>query len=249
MKLLIPIKRVIDPYVKIRVKQDGSGVDTQNVKMAMNPFDEIAVEEGIRLKEKGLVTEIIVVSIGATPTQETLRHALALGADKAILIQTEQTLEPLIIARLLRAVAEKTAAQLIIMGKQAIDDDCNQTGQMLAALLDWPQATFASKITLENDRAMVQRETDSGLQTIAVTLPALITTDLRLNTPRFAKLPDIMKAKSKPLEVRSAESFAIDLTPHMIVKEVLPPPVRQAGCTVANVDALLQKLREEAKVI
>ncbi|MCD6046629.1 MAG: hypothetical protein K0S08_276 [Gammaproteobacteria bacterium] len=249
MKILVPIKRVIDPYVKIRVKADGSGVETQNIKMTMNPFDEIAIEEAIRLKEKGIATEIIAVSIGATTSQETLRHALALGADKAVLIQTEQTLEPLAIAKLLKTIAEKTEAQLILMGKQAIDDDCNQTGQMLAALLNWPQATFASQITLENGVATVQRETDSGLQTISAKLPCLITTDLRLNTPRFAKLPDIMKAKSKPMEIIAADSFGIDLTTHLLIQEVSPPSVRKAGVKVSSVDELVQKLREEAKVI
>lgn len=249
MKILIPIKRVIDPYVKIRIKNDGTGVETQNIKMAMNPFDEIAVEEAIRLKEKGIATEIIVVSIGASTSQETLRHALALGADKAILIQTDQSLEPLAIAKLLKAVAEKTEVQLILMGKQAIDDDSNQTGQMLAALLNWPQATFASSIELTSQSATVQRETDNGLQTLEVSLPCVITTDLRLNTPRFAKLPDIMKAKSKPMETLNADSFGLDLASHLVTKEITPPPVRKAGIKVGNADELLQKLRDEAKVI
>jgi electron transfer flavoprotein beta subunit len=249
MKILVPIKRVIDPYVKIRVKADGSGVEIQNIKMTMNPFDEIAIEEAIRFKEKNIATEIIAVSIGTMSAQETLRHALALGADKAIFIQTEQTLEPLAIAKLLKAIAEKTEAQLILMGKQAIDDDCNQTGQMLAALLNWPQATFASQITMENATVTVQRETDSGLQTISVKLPCVITTDLRLNTPRFAKLPDIMKAKSKPMETLAADSFDMDLTSHLLVQEITPPSIRKAGIKLNSVDELLQKLRDEAKVI
>jgi electron transfer flavoprotein beta subunit len=249
MKILIPIKRVIDPYVKIRIKPDGSGVENQQVKMAMNPFDEIAVEEAIRLKEKKIASEIIAVSIGNTSCIETLRHALALGADRALLIQTEKTLAPLTLAKLLKIVAEQTQAQLILMGKQAIDDDCNQTGQMLAALLNWPQATFASQITIENHQATVQRELDSGVQTLRLTLPAVITTDLRLNTPRFAKLPDIMKAKGKPLETLAAENFQLDLPSDSSQINVAPPKARQAGITVANIDELLKKLREEVKVI
>ncbi len=249
MKILIPLKRVIHPYVKIRIKSDGSGVETQNVKMAMNPFDEIALEEAIRLKEKGIATEVVIVSIGSPTSQETLRHGLALGADTAILVQTDQSLEPLAIAKLLKAIAEKQAAQLIMMGKQAIDDDCNQTGQMLAALLNWPQATFASQVSIENNTATVQRETDNGLQTIRVTLPAVITTDLRLNTPRFAKLPDIMKAKSKPLETLTAESLGVALNLRLNLKTVAAPTPRQAGIKVASVDELLNKLRNEAKVI
>lgn len=249
MKILIPLKRVIDPYVKIRIKTDGSGIETQNVKMTMNPFDEIAVEEAIRLKEKGIATEITVVSIGGTSTQETLRHALALGADKAIFVQSEQGLQPLAIAKILKSLTEKSEAQLVLMGKQAIDDDCNQTGQMLAALLNWPQATFASSISIENNAATVQRETDSGLQTLRVALPCVITTDLRLNTPRFAKLPDIMKAKSKPMEILAADSFGINLHSQLTTETVAAPIARKAGIKVNSVDELLQKLREEAKVL
>ena len=249
MKILIPVKRVIDPYVKVRVKADGTGVETQNVKMSMNPFDEIALEEAIRLKEKGIATHITIVSIGLSTSQETLRHALALGADAAILIQTDLTLEPLAIARLLKIIAEKNASDLILMGKQAIDDDCNQTGQMLAALLNWPQATFASKIDIEENMARVQRECDAGLQTLSLQLPAVITTDLRLNTPRFAKLPDIMKAKSKPLETLDASSLGVNFFSHQKMISINPPPARKAGIKVANVDELIQKLRAEAKVI
>lgn len=249
MKILVPVKRVIDPYVKVRVKPDNTGVETQNVKMAINPFDEIALEEAIRLKEKGLASEIIAVSVGTQSSQETLRYALALGATSAILLQTDLTLEPLTIANLLKIITENNAIQLILMGKQAIDDDSNQTGQMLASLLGWPQATFVSALAVSGDHIQVERELDSGLQTLDLQLPAVITTDLRLNTPRFAKLPDIMKAKTKPMEIIAANSLGVDFTPQQTLLSVEAPPSRKAGIRVENVDALLDKLRNEAKVI
>jgi electron transfer flavoprotein beta subunit len=249
MKILVPIKRVIDAYVKIRVKGDCTGVETQNVKMAINPFDEIALEEAIRLKEKGHATEVVAISIGPVTNQESLRQALALGADRALLLQTEQEIQPLLVAKLLKEITLRETPQLILMGKQAIDDDSNQTGQMLAALLGWPQATFASKVQLENQQAIVEREVDGGLQTLAMTLPGIITTDLRLNTPRFAKLPDIMKAKSKPLEIIAADSLGIDLSPRLKTLKVEAPATRKAGIKVSSVDELLDKLRNEAKVI
>ncbi|NNM60115.1 MAG: electron transfer flavoprotein subunit beta/FixA family protein [Legionellales bacterium] len=249
MKVLVAIKRVIDPYVKIRVKQDHSGVETQNVKMAMNPFDEIAVEEAIRLKEKGLVEEVIVVSIGDKSVQETLRTGLALGADSAIHVETDQLFSSLLIAKILKQMVQKTGSQLIILGKQAIDSDNAQTGSMLAALLEWPLASFASKIMLQGDKCQVTCEVDGGLQTVELTLPAVITTDLRLNTPRYASLPNIMKAKTKPLTVIPFNSFDISPNMDMHTIDVSPPPVRKAGIKVASVQELVEKLRHEAKVL
>lgn len=249
MKILVPVKRVVDFNVKIRVKADGSGVELANVKMAMNPFDEIAVEEAIRLKEKGIATEVVAVSIGAKTSEETLRTALALGADKAILVQVDAPVEPLAAAKLLKAVVAQEAPQLVIAGKQAIDDDANQTGQMLAALLGWPQATFASKLEIAGNEATVTREVDGGLATIAVQLPAVVTTDLRLNEPRYAKLPDIMKARSKPLAVLTAEALGVDIARRMTVVKVEEPPRRKGGGKVANVAELVEKLRNEAKVL
>jgi electron transfer flavoprotein beta subunit len=249
MKVLVAVKRVVDFNVKVRVKPDGSGVDTANVKMSMNPFDEIAVEEAVRLKEKGVATEIIAVSCGAAACQETLRTALALGADRAILVETSTELQPLAVAKLLKAIAVKEAPQLVIMGKQAIDDDANQTGQMLAALLDWPQATFASKIEIADGKATVKREIDGGLETLALELPAVITTDLRLNEPRYATLPNIMKAKKKPLEVVPPEALGADLAPRLATLKVAEPPKRKGGTKVADAKELVAKLRNEAKVI
>lgn len=249
MKVLVPIKRVVDAYVKIRVKTDQSAVDDQNVKMSMNPFDEIAIEEAIRLQEQGIVTEIVAVSIGPIACQETLRQALALGADRAILIQTEADLEPLTIAKLLKVIAQLEEPQLLLLGKQAIDNDANQTGQMLAALLNWPQATFASKITIVEQQVTVEREIDGGLQTLQFTLPGVITTDLRLNTPRFAKLPNIMKAKSKPLAILNVEELAVDVTPRLQTLKVETPSARLKGIQVHSVDELVDKLKHEAKVI
>jgi len=253
MKVLVPIKRVVDFNVKVRVKSDGSGVDTANVKMSMNPFDEIAVEEAVRLKEKGIATEIVAVSCGLAACQETLRTALALGADRAILVETDAELQPLAVAKLLKAIAEKEKPQLIIMGKQAIDDDANQTGQMLAALLDWPQATFASKIDLAGEagqmRATVKREVDGGLETLSMPLPAVITTDLRLNEPRYATLPNIMKAKKKPLDVVKPDALGVDVTPRLKTLKVAEPPKRKGGGKVADAKELVAKLRFEAKVI
>lgn len=249
MKILVAVKRVVDFNVKIRVKADLSGVETANVKMAMNPFDEIAVEEAIRMKETGKIHEIIVVSIGPIATQETLRSALALGADRAILVQTDQEVQPLAVAKLLQAVALQEAPNLIILGKQAIDDDSNQTGQMLAALLDWPQATFASKIVFTDDQAEVTREIDGGLETVSVKLPAVITTDLRLNQPRYASLPNIMKAKQKPLVTMTPEQLGVDITPHLITIKVEPPAARRGGIKVESVVELIDKLHNEAKVI
>ena len=249
MKILVPIKRVIDYNVKIKVKTDNSDVDLNNVKMAINPFCEIAVEEAIRLKEAGHASEIIVVSIGDKACQEQLRSALALGADRAIQIETEQQLDSLNIAKLLNEVVKKEQPSLIILGKQAIDSDNNQTGQMLAALADLPQATFASKLVIENEQAIVTREIDGGLQTLALNLPAVVTTDLRLNEPRYAKLPDIMKAKRKPLVIKNAEDFAIDLSPRVELLAVQTPAQRTAGIIVDDVDMLIDKLKNEAKVI
>lgn len=245
MKILVPIKRVIDPYVKIRLNAAESEVENQNVKMAMNPFDEIALEEAVRLKEQGITTEIIVVSIGEKNCTETLRQALALGADRAVLIETEHNLPPLAVAKLLQAITEKTAVQLVLMGKQAIDDDCNQTGQMLAALLDWPQVTFASKINIANEIGTVNRECDTGTQTLEVKLPAVITVDLCLNTPRFAKLPDLMRAKTKPLETLTAESFALDLSTQLTQKKIMLHTMKRAGTVLPDVLTLLEKLRAE----
>jgi electron transfer flavoprotein beta subunit len=249
MKILVPIKRVIDFNIKVRVKPDASGIDMANVKMSMNPFDEIAVEEAVRLKEKGVATEIVAVSCGVAASQETLRTALALGADRAILVQTDQELQPLAVAKLLRAIVAKEAPQLVILGKQAIDDDANQTGQMLAALLDWPQATFASKLDIANGRASVKREVDGGLETVEVALPAVVTTDLRLNEPRYATLPNIMKAKKKPLETVTPEALGVDVAPRLATLKVTEPPKRKGGGRVADVKELVAKLRNEAKVL
>jgi electron transfer flavoprotein beta subunit len=249
MKVLVPVKRVVDYNVKVRVKSDGSGVDIANVKMSMNPFDEIAVEEAMRLKESGKVTEVVAVSCGVTQCQETLRTAMAIGADRAILVETDADLQPLAVAKLLKAVADKEQPQLIILGKQAIDDDCNQTGQMLAALLGWPQATFASKVVIEDGKATVTREVDGGLETIALTLPAIITTDLRLNEPRYVTLPSIMKAKKKTLDVHKPADLGVDPTPRLKTLKVVEPPKRSAGIKVPDVSTLVSKLRNEAKVI
>jgi electron transfer flavoprotein beta subunit len=249
MKLLVPIKRVVDFNVKVRVKTDGSGVDTANVKMSMNPFDEIAVEEAVRLKEKGVATELVAVSCGVAACQETLRTALAIGIDRGILVETDAELQPLAVAKLLKAVVDKEAPQLVILGKQAIDDDSNQTGQMLAALLGWPQATFASKVEIADGKATVRREIDGGLETVAVTLPAVITTDLRLNEPRYATLPNIMKAKKKPLDVVKPDALGVDVSPRLATLKVVEPPKRKGGGKVADVKELVAKLRGEAKVI
>jgi electron transfer flavoprotein beta subunit len=252
MKVLVPVKRVVDFNVKVRVRPDGSGVDTANVKMSMNPFDEIAVEEAVRLKEKGTVTEIIAVSCGVTACQETLRTALAMGADRAILVESTVELQPLAVAKLLKAIVDKETPQLVILGKQAIDDDANQVGQMLAALLGWPQATFASKIDIADEggqkRATVKREIDGGLETLAMMLP-VITADLRLNEPRYATLPNIMKAKKKPLEVTKPETLGVDVTPRLTTLKVVEPPKRKGGGKVADAKELVAKLRNEAKVI
>jgi len=249
MKILVPVKRVVDYNVKVRVKSDGSGVDIANVKMSMNPFDEIAVEEAMRLKEAGKATEVIAVSCGVTQCQETLRTAMAIGADRAILVETEAELQPLAVAKLLKAVAEREQPQLIILGKQAIDDDCNQTGQMLAALLGWPQATFASKVVLEDGQAKVTREVDGGLETVALTLPAIVTTDLRLNEPRYVTLPNIMKAKKKTLDIVKPTDLGVDVTTHLKTLKVVEPAKRSAGIKVPDVATLVAKLRNEAKVI
>src|SRR5947209_2163394 len=253
MKILVAVKRVVDFNVKVRVKADGSGVETANVKMSMNPFDEIAVEEALRLKEAGTATEVVAVSCGVQACQETLRTALALGADRAILVETDVELQPLAVAKLLKAIAVKESPQLVIMGKQAIDDDANQTGQMLAALLDWPQATFASKIELASEggqmRATVKREVDGGLETVAMALPAVITTDLRLNEPRYATLPNIMKAKKKPLDVVKPDALGVDVAPRLKTLKVSEPGKRKAGVMVKDVTELVDKLKNEAKVI
>ena len=249
MKVLVPVKRVVDYNVKVRVKSDGSGVDIANVKMSMNPFDEIAVEEAMRLKEGGKATEVIAVSCGVTQCQETLRTAMAIGADRAILVETDADLQPLAVAKLLKAVADKEQPQLIILGKQAIDDDCNQTGQMLAALLGWPQATFASKVAVDGDKATVTREVDGGLETISLTLPAIVTTDLRLNEPRYVTLPNIMKAKKKTLDVIQPDALGVDVTPRLKTLKVSEPAKRSAGTMVPDVATLVAKLKNEAKVI
>jgi len=249
MKVLVPVKRVIDYNVKIRVKADGSGVETANVKMSMNPFDEIAVEEAVRLKEAGAATEVIVVSLGVQACQETLRTALAMGADRAILVQTDAELQPLAVAKTLKAIVDKEQPQLVILGKQAIDDDCNQTGQMLAALLGWPQGTFASQVVAGDGGIMVTREIDGGLETVELTLPAVVTSDLRLNEPRYASLPNIMKAKKKPLETVKPEDLGVDLTPRLKTLKVAEPSRRQAGIKVGSVQELIEKLRNEARVI
>jgi electron transfer flavoprotein beta subunit len=249
MKVLVAVKRVIDFNVKVRVKADGTGVETANVKMSMNPFDEIAVEEAVRLKEAGVATEVVVVSCGAQQSQETLRTALAIGADRAILVESAAELQPLAVAKLLKAVVQKESPKLVILGKQAIDDDSNQTGQMLAALLGWPQATFASKLKPENERAVVTREVDGGLETVSIRLPAIVTTDLRLNEPRYVTLPNIMKAKKKTLETLKPEALGVDVAPRLTTVKVVEPSKRKAGVKVADAKALVEKLRNEAKVI
>jgi len=249
MKVLVPVKRVVDYNVKVRVKSDGSGVDIANVKMSMNPFDEIAVEEAVRLKEKGVVTEVIAVSCGVTQCQETLRTAMAIGADRAILVETTEELQPLAVAKLLKALVAKEQPGLVILGKQAIDDDCNQTGQMLAALTDLPQATFASKVELSAEAVSVTREVDGGLETLKLTLPAIITTDLRLNEPRYVTLPNIMKAKKKPMEVVKPADLGVDIKAHLKVLKVSEPPKRSAGIKVPDVATLVAKLKNDAKVI
>jgi len=249
MKILVPVKRVVDYNVKIRVKSDGTGVETANVKMSMNPFDEIAIEEAIRLKEAGTATEIIAVSIGVQQCQETIRTALAMGADRGILVQSDEDLQPLAVAKLLKAVIDKEAPEVVILGKQAIDDDSNQTGQMLAALLGWSQATFASKIDIGDGAADVTREVDGGLETINVKLPMVVTTDLRLNEPRYASLPNIMKAKKKPIDPTTPDELGVDVAPRLSVLSVVEPPKRKEGVKVEDVAELVDKLRNEAKVI
>jgi len=248
MKILVPVKRVIDYNLKPRVKTDGTGVDLANVKMSMNPFDEIAVEEALRLREKGHATEVIAVSIGPVKAQETLRTALAMGADRAILIETDELVEPLAVAKILQAVVAEEAPGLVILGKQAIDDDSNQTGQMLAALLGWGQGTFASKVEVDGDHVAVTREVDAGLETLRLKLPAIISTDLRLNEPRYASLPNIMKAKSKPLSLKKPEDLGVDVTPRITVLKVSEPPVRKAGVVVGSVDELVATLKEMGAV-
>ncbi|MGV8806134.1 MAG: electron transfer flavoprotein subunit beta/FixA family protein, partial [Polaromonas sp.] len=245
----VPVKRVVDYNVKVRVKSDGSGVDIANVKMSMNPFDEIAVEEAVRLKEKGVASEVIAVSCGVAQCQETLRTAMAIGADRAILVETGEELQPLAVAKLLKALVDKEQPGLVILGKQAIDDDCNQTGQMLAALLGWPQATFASKVEVAGDKVNVTREVDGGLETLSLTLPAIVTTDLRLNEPRYVTLPNIMKAKKKQLDNVKPDALGVDVTPRLKTLKVSEPPKRSAGIKVADVATLVDKLRNEAKVI
>ncbi|AMJ61894.1 electron transfer flavoprotein subunit beta/FixA family protein [Bosea sp. PAMC 26642] len=249
MKILVPVKRVVDYNVKIRVKADGSGVELANVKMSMNPFDEIAVEEALRLREAGKATEVVVVSIGPAQAAETIRTGLAMGADRGILVKVDGTVEPLAVAKLLKKLVEQESPQLVILGKQAIDDDCNQTGQMLAALLGWPQGTFASKVSLESDSVDVTREVDGGLQTVSLKLPAIVTTDLRLNEPRYASLPNIMKAKKKPLDETSAEALGVDIAPRLKVLKTTEPPGRSAGVKVASVAELVSKLKNEAGVL
>ena len=249
MKILVPVKRVVDYNVKVRVKSDGSGVDIANVKMSMNPFDEIAVEEAVRLKEKGVVTEVIAVSCGVTQCQETLRTAMAIGADRAILVETTEELQPLAVAKLLKALVDKEQPGLIILGKQAIDDDANQTGQMLAALADLPQATFASKVEVEGQSVKVTREVDGGLETLSLSIPAVITTDLRLNEPRYVTLPNIMKAKKKQMDIVKPEDLGVDVKPRLKTLKVVEPPKRSAGIKVPDVATLVAKLKNEAKVI
>ena len=249
MKVLVAVKRVVDYNVKVRVKSDNTGVDIANVKMSMNPFDEIAIEEAVRLKEKGVVTEIIAVSCGVTQCQETLRTAMAIGADRAILVETSEELQPLAVAKLLKALVDKEQPGLVILGKQAIDDDCNQTGQMLAALADMPQATFASKVEVADGKASVTREVDGGLETLSISLPAVITADLRLNEPRYVTLPNIMKAKKKQLEIFKPEDLGVDVTPRIKTHKVTEPPKRSAGIMVPDVATLVDKLKNEAKVI
>ncbi len=249
MKVLVPVKRVVDYNVKVRVKADETDVDLSNVKMSMNPFDEIAVEEAVRLKEKGVATEVVAVSCGPAACQDTLRSAMAMGADRGILVESNDELQPLAVAKLLKAICEKEGPSLLICGKQAIDDDSNQTGQMLAALMDWPQATFASKVELAGDKVTVTREIDGGLETLAMALPAVVTTDLRLNEPRYATLPNIMKAKKKPLDTIAADSLGVDVAPRLKTIKVSEPPKRAGGVKVADVADLINKLRNEAKVI
>ena len=249
MKILVPVKRVVDYNVKVRVQSDGSGVDIANVKMSMNPFDEIAVEEAVRLKEKGAATEIVAVSCGVSQCQETLRTAMAIGADRGILVETNEELQPLAVAKLLKALIDNEQPGLVILGKQAIDDDCNQTGQMLAALADLPQATFASKVEIAGDKAAVTREVDGGLETLSLTLPAVITADLRLNEPRYVTLPNIMKAKKKPLDTVKPEDLGVDVAPRLKTLKVSEPAKRGAGVKVADGAALVEKLKNEAKVI
>ena len=249
MKILVPVKRVVDYNVKIRVKADQSGVELANVKMAMNPFDEIAMEEAVRLKEAGKATEVVAVSAGVAQCQETLRTAMAIGADRGILVETDVELQPLAVAKLLKAIVDKEQPQLVILGKQAIDDDANQTGQMLAALLGWPQATFASKVEVGGDGVQVTREIDGGLETLALPLPAVITTDLRLNEPRYATLPNIMKAKKKPLDTVQPADLGVDVSPRLTTLKVVEPAARSAGIKVADVAQLIDKLKNEAKVL
>jgi len=249
MKVLVTVKRVIDPYVKVRVKADGSGVETANVKMTMNPFCEIAVEQAVRMKEAGVVTEIVAVSIGVTQCQETLRTAMAMGADRGILVETDADVQPLAVAKALKAIVAKESPKLVIMGKQAIDDDSNQSGQMLAALLGWPQATFISKVAVNGDSADVTREIDGGLERLTIKLPAVVTTDLRLNEPRYVTLPNIMKAKKKPLEVVKPDALGVDMAPRLTTLKVQEPPKRGAGVKVADVKELVAKLKNEAKII
>jgi electron transfer flavoprotein beta subunit len=249
MKILVGVKRVIDYNVKVRVKADGTGVETANVKMSMNPFDEIGVEEAVRLKEKGVATEIVAVSMGPTAAQETIRTALAMGADRGILVQTDAELQPLAVAKLFKALVAKESPQLVILGKQAIDDDCNQTGQMLAALLGWSQGTFASKIAVADGKLEVVREVDGGLETVTLKLPTIVTTDLRLNEPRYASLPNIMKAKKKPIEIVAPDALGVDPAPRLVTLKVVEPPKRQSGVKVKDVGELVEKLKNEAKVI
>ncbi|MFP4002461.1 MAG: electron transfer flavoprotein subunit beta/FixA family protein [Alphaproteobacteria bacterium] len=249
MKILVPVKRVIDFNVKVRVKADKSGVDLSNVKMSMNPFDEIAVEEAVRLKEKGAAEEIVVVSIGVQQAQETIRTALAMGADRGLLVKTDETVEPLAVAKLLKGVVEEEKPDMVLMGKQAIDDDSNQTGQMLAALLGWPQGTFASIVKPENGKVEVTREVDGGLQTVRLDMPSVITTDLRLNEPRYASLPNIMKAKKKPIDTKSPEDYGVEIASRLKVLQVTEPPQRKAGVKVESVSELVDKLKNEAGVL
>ncbi len=249
MKIIVPVKRVVDYNVKVRVKSDGSGVETASLKMSMNPFDENAIEEAARLKEAGIATEIIAVSCGVAACQETIRSAMAIGADRGILVETDVELQPLAVAKLLKAVCDKEQPQLVICGKQAIDDECNQTGQMLAALQNWPQATYASKVVIADGKASVTREIDGGLETLAITLPAVITTDLRLNEVRYATLPNIMKAKKKPIDTIKPADLGVDVTPRLVTLKVSEPPKRKAGVKVTDVAELINKLKNEAKVI
>ena len=249
MKVLVPVKRVVDYNVKIRVKPDGSGVETANVKMSMNPFDEIAVEESVRLKEGGVATEVIAVSLGVQAAQETIRTALAMGADRGVHVVTDQELQPLAVAKALKAIVEREKPELVILGKQAIDDDCNQTGQMLAALLGWPQGTFASKLAIADGHATVTREVDGGLETVRLKLPAVVTVDLRMNEPRYASLPNIMKAKKKPIAALAPGDLGVDLAPRLKTLKVAEPPGRKGGIKVASVEALVEKLKTEARVI